>query len=164
MHLEFTYNKEEVLNALRYHFLQLGEIKILRNTLLILLIFALLGYAFRVVTIHAMLSISLMTALIVLAFWFMLPTSIYNKAATFKDDIYLQYSTEGISISTRSSDLTRELSWNSFTKVIEARNFFFLYRGKKNFFLIPTSAFASPAEQTAFGLLASSRVNHKEKL
>lgn len=158
MHLEFTYNKEEVLNALRYHFLQRGEIKVLRNTLFILLACALAGFPFRIVTLTALVGIASMTLLIVLVFWFMLPTSIYNKAHTFKDDIHLKYTEEGITISTRSSDFQRELSWSAFTQIIEAKNFFFLYRGKKNFFLIPTSAFPSEADQKTFEQLASSGV------
>ncbi|MVT06782.1 YcxB family protein [Chitinophaga tropicalis] len=159
MHLEFSYKKEEVLHALRYHFLQRGEIKVLRNTLFALLAFALAGYAFNIVTIGALVGIAAMVLLIVAAFWFMLPVSIYNKAATFKDNIYLKYSEEGITISTRTNEQQRLLSWHTFTQVVEAKNFFFLYRGKKNFFLVPTSAFETEAEQKEFGRLAKDNIN-----
>lgn len=159
MHLEFSYNKEEVVHALRYHFMQRGEIKVFRNTLFALLAFAMAGYAFKMVTIGALIGIVAMVLLIVGAFWFMLPVSIYNKAATFKDNIQLNYSEEGITISTRTSEQKRMLSWNTFTQVVEARNFFFLYRGKKNFFLIPTKAFKTEAAQKEFGLLAKNKIN-----
>ena len=158
MHLEFSYNKEDVLNALRYHFMQQGETKVFRNTLFILLAFAIAGYTFRVVTVGALMGIAAMILLIALVFWYLLPVSIYNKAATFKDDIHLRYSDEGIIISTRTSEHQRELSWSNFTKVIEAKNFFFLYRGKKNFFLVPTSAFETEAAQKEFGRLAKNKI------
>jgi len=158
MHLEFSYNKEDVLNALRYHFMQRGEIKVFRNTLLILMLFALAGYTFQIVTIGALIGIGAMILLIALVFWYLLPVSIYNKAATFKDDIHLNYSEEGIVISTRTSEFQRELSWSNFTQVIEAKKFFFLYRGKKNFFLVPTSAFKSEAAQKEFGKLAKDKI------
>jgi len=158
MHLEFSYNKEEVLNALRYHFMQRGEIKVFRNTLFTLLAFALAGYAFKIVTIGALIGISGMVLLIAIAFWFLLPVSIYNKAATFKDNIHLKYSEEGITISTRSSENQRLLSWSTFTRVVEAKNFFFLYRGKKNFFLVPTSAFKSEDAQKEFSQLANKKI------
>jgi fatty acid desaturase len=158
MHLEFSYNKEDVLNALRYHFMQQGETKVFRNTLFILLAVAVAGYAYSIVTVGAMLGIAAMILLITLVFWYLLPVSIYNKAATFKDDIHLRYSEEGIVISTRTSESQRELSWSNFTKVIEAKNFFFLYRGKKNFFLVPTSAFETEAEQKEFGRLAKNNI------
>jgi hypothetical protein len=159
MHLEFSYNKEEVLNALRYHFMQRGEVKVFRNTLFILLAFTLAGYAFKVVTIGALIGIAAMITLIIIAFWFLLPVSIYNKAATFKDDIHLKYSEEGITISTRNSDHQRLLSWGTFTKFVEAKNFFFLYRGKKNFFLVPTSAFKTADAQKEFSQLANKKIN-----
>ena len=126
MHLEFSYNKEEVLNALRYHFLQRGEIKVFRNTLFILLAFTLAGFAYRLVTVGALICIASMVVLIVLVFWYMLPVSIYNKANTFKDDIHLNYSEEGITISTRSSEVEKQLSWKNFTQLVEAKNFIFL--------------------------------------
>ncbi|HEY0612909.1 MAG TPA: hypothetical protein VGD35_24695, partial [Chitinophaga sp.] len=67
MHVEFRYNKEDVLNALRYHFLRRGEIKVFRNTLFILLLAALAGFIFHVVTLNALIGIIAMTALIVWA-------------------------------------------------------------------------------------------------
>ncbi|SFD27642.1 YcxB-like protein [Chitinophaga sp. CF118] len=158
MHLEFSYNKEDVLNALRYHFMQRGEIKVFRNTLFILLAVTLGGYAFRIVTIGALVGIAAMIILISLVFWYLLPVSIYNKAATFKDNIHLRYSEDGIVISTRTSEFQRELSWSTFTQIIETKNFFFLYRGKKNFFLIPTSAFESEAAQKEFSRLAKNKI------
>ncbi|SHM61068.1 YcxB-like protein [Chitinophaga sp. CF418] len=157
--LEFSYNKEEVLNALRYHFMQRGEIKVFRNTLFILLAFTMAGYAFKIVTTGALIGIAAMVLLIIAVFWFLLPVSIYNKAATFKDNIHLKYSEEGITISTRNSEHQRLLSWSTFTKVVEAKNFFFLYRGKKNFFLVPTSAFKSEDAQKEFSRLANNNIN-----
>ena len=159
MHLEFSYNKEEVLNALRYHFLQRGEIKVFRNTLFILLSFTLLGYAYKLVTVGALVGIAAMIVIIILVFWYMLPVSIYNKAATFKDNIHLNYSEEGIVITSRSSETERQWSWKNFTQVVEAKNFFFLYRGKKNFFLVPTSAFKSGAAQKEVRQLAEDKIN-----
>lgn len=158
MHLEFSYNREDVLNALRYHFMQRGETKVFRNTLFILLAITLAGYTFKIVTIGALIGIAGMILLVALVFWYLLPVSIYNKAATFKDNIHLRYSEEGIVISTRTSEFQRELSWSNFTQVVKAKNFFFLYRGKKNFFLVPTSAFETEAAQKEFGRLAKNNI------
>lgn len=158
MHLEFSYNREDVLSALRYHFMQRGETKVFRNTLFILLAFTLTGFAFKIVTIGALIGIAAMILLISLVFWYLLPVSIYNKAATFKDDIHLRYSEEGIIISTRSSEFQRELSWRNFTQVVEAKNFFFLYRGKKNFFLVPTSAFETEDALKEFERMAKDNI------
>ena len=159
MHLEFSYNKEEVLNALRYHFLQRGEIKVFRTTLFILLTFTLVGFSYRLVTVGALIGILGMSVVIGLVFWYMLPVSVYNKAATFQDDIRLNYSEDGIVIATRKSDVRKELSWHAFTQVVKAKNFFFLYKGKKDFFLVPTSAFKTELEQREFERLAKKNIN-----
>ena len=141
MHLEFNYNKGDVLHALRYHFMRRGEIKVFRNTLIILLLATLTGYFFRVVTSSALTGIVLMILVLGWVFWYLLPVSIYHKAATFKDSIHLKYSDEGLLISTRASDHQRAISWSNFSQVVETKKFFFLYRDKKTFFLIPISAF-----------------------
>lgn len=146
------------MSALRYHFLQRGEIKVFRNTLFILLAATLAGYIFNVVTINALLGILAMILLIAWVFWYMLPLSTYNKAATFKDQIRLNYSEEGMMISTRTSEHQRLISWSNFTQVVEAKKFFFLYRGKKSFFLIPTSAFKTEADKNEFGQLLKTKI------
>lgn len=159
MHVEFSYNKEDVLNALRYHFSRRGEIKVFRNTLGILLVAALAGFFLRVVTPNALIGIISMVALIVWAFWYVLPLSTYNKAATFKDKIQLRYSDEGLLISTRTSQHQRQLSWNNFTHLVETRKFFFLYRDKKSFLLIPTSAFENEDARNNFSDMVKEKIN-----
>ncbi|MCW3462808.1 YcxB family protein [Chitinophaga nivalis] len=138
------------MHALRYHFMQRGEIKVFRNTLIILLLSTFTGYFFNVVTTSALTGIAIMALLIGWVFWYLLPVSIYHKAATFKDDILLKYSEEGLQISTRNSNHPRAVSWNNFSRIIETKKFFFLYRDKKTFFLIPVSAFKTAAAYDSF--------------
>jgi len=159
MHVEFSYNKEDVLNALRYHFSRRGEIKVFRNTLCILVLAALAGFFFQLVTLNALIGIIAMTALIGWAFWYVLPLSTYNKAATFKDEIRLRYTEDGLMISTRASDHQRQLSWNNFSRLVETRKFFFLYRDKKSFLLIPTSAFENDDARNNFSKLVKGKIN-----
>jgi hypothetical protein len=159
MHVEFSYNKADVLTALRYHFMQRGEIKVYRITLAILLLITLMGFFFNLVTSSALIGIFAMVAIIVWAFWYLLPLSTYNKAATFKDEIKLGYSEEGLLISTRASDHQRQLYWNNFTRLVETRKFFFLYRDKKSFLLIPTSAFENDAARNSFSNLVKGKIN-----
>lgn len=157
MHLEFSYNKGEVLHALRYHFMQRGEIKVFRNTLIILLLATLTGYFFSVVTVGALTGIVIMVLVLGWVFWYLLPVSIYNKAATFKDKISLQYSDEGLQISTRASDHQRLISWSNFSRVVETSKFFFLYRDKKTFFLIPISAFKTEQAYSDFAAMLKAK-------
>lgn len=149
--LQFTYNKNEVIRALRFHFLQRGEIKVFRNTLIILLIVTVAGFFFSLVNFNALLGIVGMMLVLGWTFWYLLPVSTYNKAATFKDSIRLRYNEEGMAISTGPGE--RALSWKNFSQVLETRSFFFLYRDGRSFFLIPTSAFADDTDRSRFSEL-----------
>ncbi|WP_341834334.1 YcxB family protein [Chitinophaga pollutisoli] len=149
MHLlQFTYKREEVINALRFHFLRRGEIRVFRVTLIILLLATVIGYVFRMVNFNAMLGIVLMMVLLGWAFWYLLPVSTYNKAATFRDNIRLRYNDEGMAIHTGQGE--RSMSWRSFSQIVETQSFFFLYRDKRSFFLIPTSAFENDEAHLQF--------------
>jgi len=143
MHVEFNYNKGEVLSALRYHFMHRGEIKVFRNTIIIFLLATFAGYVFHLVTIGALTGITVMILALVWVFWYLLPMSIYTRAETFKDEIRLKFEDEGLMISTGTSYQERKISWNKFSKVVETKEFIYLYRDKKSFFLIPASAFKS---------------------
>jgi hypothetical protein len=163
MHLlQFTYNKDEVINALRFHFLRRGEIKVFRNTLIILLIATITGYLFRVVNFNALLGICAMMIVVGWAFWYLLPVSTYNKAATFKDNIRLRYNEEGMAISTGQGE--RSMPWKIFSQIVETRSFFFIYRDKRTFFLIPTSAFESEEARNGFSALMQSTFKDYSRL
>ncbi|WP_298716910.1 YcxB family protein [Chitinophaga sp.] len=149
MHLlQFTYKREEVISALRFHFLRRGEIRVFRVTLIILLLATVIGYVFRMVNFNAMLGIVLMMIILGWAFWYLLPVSTYNKAATFRDNIRLRYNDEGMAIYTGQGE--RSMSWRSFSQIVETQSFFFLYRDKRSFFLIPTSAFENDEAHLQF--------------
>lgn len=158
MQLEFSYKKNEVLNALRYHFLHRGEVKVFQITLLIFVLATVAGYLFHVVTRNTLAGITGMTLLIAWAFWYLLPISTYNKAATFQDNIRLLLNEEGMTIST-SQGGDRAVSWQRFSEIVETTQFIYLYRDKKSFFLIPLSAFHNADAEADFRQLLKGRFN-----
>lgn len=155
MQVSFHYNKPEVINALRFHFLNKVEIRALRMVLILLLLFALAGFLLNIVTPAVLAAIVLMLLVVVAAFWYILPFSIYNKAATFKESIRLQCNDEGITIGTHIGQ--RLVLWQNFNRVVETQNFFYLYRDTKSFFLIPTTAFRDETEKKNFSNLLKSK-------
>jgi len=81
----FTYNKPKVIQALRYHFITRREIKIM---IILVNVFAILSaglFFFKKISPLAFLVSSVLWFTLMLAFWFILPYSIYKRAATFKD-------------------------------------------------------------------------------
>ncbi|ATL46942.1 hypothetical protein COR50_06960 [Chitinophaga caeni] len=151
MVLEFSYNKQEVINALRYHFWQRGEIKVFRYTGLILAVFSAVGFILGFVNVQALTAVMAVVTLMYACFFFLLPISTYNRASTFKENIRLRWNEQGILINTFSGE--RLLPWKQFKQVVETRTFFYLYKDSKSFFLVPTNAFSSEAERQAFSLL-----------
>src|SRR6188768_3613810 len=96
MTVSFTYDKKQVIQALRYHFLTRPEIK----TLLILInVFAIASgilFAFNKIQALSFLFFSLMWFILMLVIWRILPASIYKKAHTFQDDFSITFDEEGV--------------------------------------------------------------------
>ncbi|MHB1921163.1 MAG: YcxB family protein [Chitinophagaceae bacterium] len=146
--LQFNYDKKEVIGALRYHFLNRGEIGVLRWTLLIFFLLTLIGNFFHLVQLPVVIAVLLMVCLLFLIFWYLLPFSIFNKSATFQESIHLSAKEDYLSIGTRFSE--RRVAWTSFIRVVQTRDFLFLYRDKKTFFLIPVNGWKDEQEFTDF--------------
>lgn len=147
MHIQFRYDRHDVINALRSHFMRRGEIRVFSYTFLLLLLVTIAGSIFNLVNVGAVTGIIIMILLISATFWFLLPISIYNKSYTFKEFIRLGYTESEMTIGTENGD--RPMSWSNFSQIVETRTFFFLYRDKKSFFLVPLSAF--PSDEAADG-------------
>jgi YcxB-like protein len=139
MVVEFSYKKSSVINALRLHFLNRGEVRVFRITLIILFACTVVGNLLGVVSASAVLGIFIMMVVILLFFWYLLPVSTYNKSATFKEHIRLQLDDQGMRIGTKNGE--RLVGWKNFNSVIETKDFYYLYRDKKSFFLIPSDSF-----------------------
>lgn len=159
MQFHFRYSKPAVINGLRFHFLRRNETKLFRVVLTVLLVLGVVGYGLRVVSFSVVVALLCMFLLLILAFWYILPLSIYRKAATFREpDIRLNCTEEGISIGTGAGD--RHLRWSSFHEVVETGDFFYLYRDNKSFFLIPTDAFTDEEEKKEFSDLLRRQFSH----
>lgn len=147
--VRFKYDKAEVINALRFHFLNRRETKILKILCIILFLFALWGYWTSIVSYGLLVGVFVVIVLLTVVFWFILPSAIYRKARTFHEpSISLQYNGEGVAIGTQAG--AKHLPWQSFHRVLETNDFFYLYRNSNSFFLIPTKAFASETDRTSF--------------
>lgn len=135
----FTYNKPKVIQALRYHFITRREIK----TMIILVnIFAILSAAlffFKKISPLAFLVSSVLWFTLMIAFWFILPYSIYKKAATFKDGFKVTLEDQHLFLENDRG--SKSWPWTAFSSVIESPHFFHLYFDSRSFFLIPKSAF-----------------------
>jgi hypothetical protein len=141
MELQVSYNKQQVLQALRYHFISKPEIKIM---VILVNVFALLAaglFAFKLITPLPFLMSSVLWMSMMLAFWIWLPALIYRKSRTFKDSFVVFLEENHMFIDTEKGRKT--WAWREFSSFLETPGFFHLYFDNRSFFLLPKDAFAN---------------------
>ena len=82
---EFTYSKQKVIQALRYHFISRPEIKVMIVLVNVFAITSAALYFFKKVSPMAFVVSSMLWFFLMVVFWFLLPLTIYRKEQTFSD-------------------------------------------------------------------------------
>ena len=139
MTIHFGYDKKQVIQALRYHFLTRPEIRILLVLINVFAIASAILFAFKEIQPVAFLLFSFLWFFLMLIIWRILPRSIYKKAHTFQDDFSMDFSDEGVVLENKLGSKT--WSWKLFSKFLESPYFFHLYFDTRSFFLVPKDAF-----------------------
>lgn len=141
MIIHFGYEKKQVVQGLRYHFLTRPEIKVL---LVIVNIFAILSavlFFMKKIQAFSFLLFSLLWFILMLIIWRLLPASIYKRAHTFRDNFSMDINEDSVTLMTERGSKTWE--WKNFSSFVESPNFFHLYFDARSFFLVPKDAFDS---------------------
>ena len=136
----FTYNKAKVIQALRYHFISRKEIKVL---MILVNVFAVVSagmYFYHKISPLAFLLSSTLWFILMFVFWYLLPLTIYKRAATFRDKFRANFNSYGFGIENERG--SRSWEWKEFTDWMETPNFFHLYFNSRSFFIVPKDAFA----------------------
>jgi len=139
MTISFTYDKKQVIQALRYHFLSKREIRLM---IILVNVFALASVAlfyFRKILPLAFVVGSLLWFILMISFWFVLPGIVYRRAATFRDHFNMNF--EDTSFSVGNERGSRSWQWTELSNFIETPHFFHLYFDNRSFFLVPKNAF-----------------------
>lgn len=151
MQLSFTYNKERVIQALRYHFVQKPEIRVILVLVNVFAIFAAILFYTKKIRPEPFLLGSLVWMFLMAAFWYFLPNSIYKKASTFQDSFIIYFKNEGVILENERGEVVWE--WNKFSKFFESPHFFHLYFDAKSFFLVPKENMGDAFRHELRGLL-----------
>lgn len=151
MQHSFSYEKKKVIQALRYHFVQRNEIRILIVLVNVFaIISAILFYAKKIRPEPFLLG-SFIWLMLMATFWYFLPNSIYQKAATFRDSFIIDFKEEEIRLENERG--YTNWSWTSFTRFFESPHFFHLYFDSKSFFLVPKEGMSDEFTHELRGLL-----------
>ncbi len=140
MQVEFSYNKGQVIQALRYHFITRREIRFLMILVNVFAIFSASLFYFKKVQPLAFLVSSVLWIVLMASFWFLMPYSVYRKERTFKDHFRASLEDQHFFISNAVGG--RSWAWREFSNYLETPHFFHLYFDSRSFFLLPKEAFA----------------------
>lgn len=135
MQISFSYNKKLVIQALRYHFINRFEVRILMILVNVFAIFAAGLFYFHKVSPLAFLLSSVLWIAIMISFWYLLPNTVYKKASTFKDTFTISFGEHRIRVENERG--YTEWNWEKFTSYLESPHFIHLYFDSKSFFLVP---------------------------
>ncbi len=137
MTIYFEYEKGQVLQALRYHFISRPEIRIMLILVNVFALASLALYALGKITPAAFLVGSLLWVILMISFWFILPFMVYRRAETFRHSFSMSFEPEGFTLSHERG--SRTWSWQALSNFIESPHFFHLYFDTRSFFLVPKS-------------------------
>jgi hypothetical protein len=137
MTIHFGYEKPQVMQALRYHFISRPEIRIMLILVNVFAIASLVLYFLKKVTAFAFMTSSVLWIILMISFWFILPALVYRRAATFKDHFSMTFEEEGFTLGHERG--SRSWPWKALTTFIESPHFFHLYFDSRSFFLVPKS-------------------------
>ncbi len=159
MVIYFDYDKKQVIQALRYHFISRPEIKIM---IILVNVFALVSaslFFFQKVTALAFLMGSTLWFILMITFWFVLPWMVYRQSSTFKDHFQMEFNEVDFVLGNERG--SKSWRWESLKKFVESPLFFYLYFDERSFFLVPKSGCKNSDEVFELRQLIKSKVYSK---
>ena len=159
MKVDVTYEKPQVIQALRYHFIKKTEIRLMLILVNFFALFSAVMFAVKLITPLPFLMSSFLWLVMMVAFWFWLPELIYRKSRTFRDRFKVRIEDQHMFIDTEKG--TRSWAWREFSTYFESPGFFHLYFDSRSFFLLPKDCFEDPDEMNEARKLMRARITGK---
>ena len=156
MIIYFGYEKNQVIQALRYHFISRPEIRIM---LILVNVFALASitlYALGKITPMAFFVGSFLWIVLMISFWFILPFMVYRRAVTFKHEFSMDFREDGFTLAHERG--SKSWAWSSLKNFVESPHFFHLYFDTRSFLLVPKSGCKDSDEILALRNLIKEKV------
>jgi hypothetical protein len=160
MTIHFGYEKGQVLQALRYHFISRPEIRIM---LILVNVFALASitlYALKKITPMAFLVGSFLWIVLMISFWFLLPGMVYRRAETFRNKFSMNFGEDTFTLEHERG--SRSWPWSALSHFIESPHFFHLYWDSRSFFLVPKNACKDKDEVFELRQLLKKKITRKK--
>lgn len=137
MTIHFEYDKKQVLQALRYHFISRPEIKTMLIVVNVFAIASIILYALHLIKPTAFLVGSGLWLVLMISFWFVLPGAVYRRAETFRHAFTMHFENEEFVLAHENG--SKQWPWKALSTFLESPHFFHLYFDSRSFFLVPKS-------------------------
>lgn len=144
MRIFFGYEKGQVLQALRYHFISRREIRLMLILVNVFAIASIILYAMGMITPMAFMVGSLLWIVLMISFWFVLPGMVYRRAETFQHEFSMEFGDERFTLEHERGSRTWE--WTAVKSYVESPHFFHIYFDSRSFFLVPKSGYRDREE------------------
>lgn len=135
MTCSFTYDKKQVIQALRYHFVGRPEIRLLIIAVNVFAIGSLLAYVFVKISPFAFLLSSSLWLMLMIAIWWGMPLLVYRQTRAFQHEFTMQFSVVGFEL--HHDGQGKSWNWKSLHHFTETPHFFHLYFDARSFWLLP---------------------------
>ena len=156
MTIHFDYNKQQVIQALRYHFISRKEIRLMIILVNVFAIFSFVLYLLKYILPFAFIIGAVLWMVLMISFWFLMPALVYKRAATFKEAFSMSFGDDEFTLAHEKG--SRSWSWGALNSWLESPNFFHLYFDSRSFFLVPKSGCKNPDEVNELRQLINARV------
>jgi hypothetical protein len=151
MQLSFSYDKRKVIQALRYHFIQRPEVRVLVVLVNVFAIGTAVLFYMKKIRPEPFLLGSVIWLSLIASFWYLLPNSIYKKAATFQDSFTIYFKEDEVVLENERGYV--QWPWDKFSKFFESPHFFHLYFDSKSFFIVPKDNMSDDFRHELRGIL-----------
>ncbi len=151
MQHSFSYDKKKVIQALRYHFVQKPEIRVLIILVNVFAIVSAILFYIKKIRPEPFLLGSFIWVMLMASFWYFLPHSIYRRSVTFQESFIIDFREDEVRLESERGYVL--WPWNKFSRFFESPHFFHLYFDSKSFFLVPKENMGDEFKHELRGLL-----------
>jgi len=151
MKYSISYIKNEVLQALRYHFIKQSEIKSLMIIVNVYAIVTAVLLFMKKIRPEPFLLGSLLWIVLMIFFWYILPNLFYKKTTLFKEKWEFSFNQKEAKLISSLGEAS--WGWETVTHYFESPYFFHFYFGPKSFFIIPKSTISVEDQHQIRGIL-----------
>lgn len=159
MTIHFSYEKNQVMQALRYHFISRPEIKLMIILVNVFALTAIVLYYLKYITAFAFLIGSLLWLILMISFWFVLPMLVYRRAETFRHSFTMNFGVDEFTLEHANGG--RSWPWKALAYFLESPHFFHLYFDSRSFLLVPKSGLKDSDEIQQLRHLLAEHVKRK---